>query len=185
MAGVRAGTGERLLDLHARVHRGSYRASPSRGAFIPKADGRPRPLGIAVLEDKVVQRAVVKVLNAVYEADFLGFSYGFRPGRSPHQALDALATGILKKLDADIRDYFTSLDQSWLVKFLGHRIKDKRVLRLIQKWLSAGVTWDGSWTASGQGDTAGSVDIAAPSEHLPALRPGPVGPPVEKAARPR
>ena len=138
-----------LRDLHARVHRGSYRAKPVRRAYIPKRDGRLRPLGVAALEDKIVQRAVVEVLNCIYEADFLGFSYGFRPGRSPHDALDALATGIRRRkvswlLDADIRDYFTSLDQSWLLKFLEHRIADKRVLRLIQKWLAAGVMRTGS-----------------------------------------
>jgi len=150
-----------LHDLHARLHRGGYRARPSRRAYIPKADGRLRPLGIAALEDKIVQRAVVEVLNAVYETDFLGFSYGFRPGRSPHHALDALAAGVLKKrvnwvLDADIRDYFTSLDQSWLLKFIKHRIADKRVLRLIQKWLSAGVIEDGTWAASDQGSPQGA-----------------------------
>jgi len=150
-----------LHDLHARLHRGAYRARPSRRAYIPKADGRLRPLGIAALEDKIVQRAVVEVLNAIYETDFLGFSYGFRPGRSPHHALEALAAGILKKrvgwvLDADIRDFFTGLDQSWLLKFLEHRIADKRVLRLIQKWLSAGVIEDGSWAASEQGSPQGA-----------------------------
>jgi len=150
-----------LHDLHARLRRGGYRARPSRRAYIPKADGRLRPLGIAALEDKIVQRAVVEVLNAVYEADFLGFSYGFRPGRSPHHALDALAAGVLKKrvswvLDADIRNFFTSLDHAWLLKFLEHRIADKRVLRLIQKWLSAGVIEDGAWTASDQGSPQGA-----------------------------
>jgi RNA-directed DNA polymerase len=134
---------DNLRDLHERVHRGSYRAKPVRRAYIPKRDGRLRPLGVAALEDKILQRAVVEVLNSIYETDFLGFSYGFRPGRSPHDALDALAAGILKKrvnwvLDADIRDYFTSLDWSWLLKFLEHRIADRRVLRLIQKWLGAG-----------------------------------------------
>src|ERR1700682_5299634 len=127
-----------LRDLHARVHRGAYRARPTRRVFIPKTDGRLRALGVAALEDKVLQRAVVEVLNAVYEQDFLGFSYGFRPGRSQHDALDALAVGISHKkvsfvLDADIRDFFGSLDQSWLLKFLKHRIADRRVLRLIQK----------------------------------------------------
>jgi group II intron reverse transcriptase/maturase len=150
-----------LRDLHARVHRGAYRARPSRRAYIPKADGRQRPLDIASLEDKIVQRAVVEVLNAIYEADFLGFSYGFRPGRSPHHALDALATGILRKqvswvLDADFRGYFTSLDHRWLVKFLEHRIADKRVLRLIQKWLSAGVIENGAWTACDEGTPQGA-----------------------------
>ena len=150
-----------LQDLHARLHRGAYRARPSRRAYIPKADGQLRPLGIAALEDKIVQRAVVEVLNAVYEVDFLGFSYGFRPGRGQHDALDALAAGILKRkvnwvIDADIRDCFTGLDQSWLVRFLEHRIADKRVLRLIQKWLRAGVVEGGSWTASDEGTPQGA-----------------------------
>jgi len=150
-----------LRDLHERVHSGAYRASPSRRVYIPKADGRQRPLGIATLEDKVVQRAVVEVLNAVYEVDFLGFSYGFRPGRGPHDALDALTVGIERKkvswvLDADIRDFFTSLDQSWLQKFLEHRIADKRVLRLIRKWVSAGVIEDGEWKASEVGTPQGA-----------------------------
>jgi len=150
-----------LRGLHARVHSGAYRASPSRRAYIPKADGRQRPLGIATLEDKIVQRAVVEVLNAIYEVDFLGFSYGFRPGRSPHDALDALTVGIKRKkvnwvLDADIRDFFTSLDHGWLQKFLEHRIADKRVLRLIRKWVTAGVIEDGKWTASTVGAPQGA-----------------------------
>ena len=150
-----------LRDLHDRVHSGRYRARPSRRAYIPKADGRLRPLGIAALEDKIVQRAVVEVLNAIYEADFLGFSYGFRPGRSPHDALDALAAGIERKkvnwvLDADIRDFFTSLDQGWLERFLEHRIADKRVLRLIRKWLSAGVIENGNWSESPEGSPQGA-----------------------------
>ena len=119
-----------LRDLHARVHRGAYRAMPTRRAYIPKPDGRLRPLGIAALEDKLLQRAVVEVLNAVYEADFLGFSYGFRPGRSQHQALDALVTGIERRkvswvLDADLRGYFDSIDRSWMLRFLEHRIADQ------------------------------------------------------------
>lgn len=138
----------RLQDLSDRLKRGAYRAKPVRRVFIPKADGRQRPLGIPTLEDKVVQRAVVEVLNAIYEVDFLGFSYGFRPGRSPHQALDALATGIQTRkvnwvLDADIRGFFDTLDHGWLVKFLEHRIGDQRIVRLIQKWLRAGVLEDG------------------------------------------
>jgi len=149
-----------LRDLHQRVHSGSYRARPSRRAYIPKADGRQRPLGIAALEDKIVQRAVVEVLNAIYEEDFLGFSYGFRPGRKPHDALDALATGITGKkvnwiLDADIRDFFTKLDQAWLMKFVEHRIADKRVLWLIRKWLAAGVIEDGSWSETPEGTPQG------------------------------
>ena len=150
-----------LRDLHARVHRGGYRARPSRRAYIPKADGRQRPLGIAALEDKIVQRAVVEVLNAVYEEDFRGFSYGFRPGRSPHDALDALTVGIERKrvnwvLDADIREFFTNLDHRWLVEFLEHRIADRRVLRLIQKWLAAGVVEDGQWSQTEQGAPQGA-----------------------------
>ncbi len=149
---------DNLEDLHARLHRGAYRASPSRRVYIPKPDGRNRPLGIATLEDKIVQRAVVEVLNAIYEEDFLGFSYGFRPGRSPHDALDALAVGIEKKkvnwiLDADIRGFYDAIDHGWLRKFVEHRIADKRVLRLIDKWVNAGVIEDGKWLAS---------DIGAP-----------------------
>ncbi len=150
-----------LRDLHARVQRGAYRAMPSRRVFIPKPDGRLRPLGVAALEDKIVQRAVVEVLNAVYEEDFLGFSYGFRPGRSQHDALDALAVGISRKrvsfvLDADISDFFTRLDQGWLERFLEHRIADKRVLRLIQKWLRAGVIEDGVWSSTQAGTAQGA-----------------------------
>jgi RNA-directed DNA polymerase len=150
-----------LQDLHERVQSGRYRAKPSRRAYIPKADGRLRPLGVASLEDKIVQRAVVEVLNAVYEVDFRGFSYGFRPGRGQHDALDALTVGIERKrvnwvLDADIRDFFSRLDQSWLRRFLQHRIADKRVLRLIDKWLAAGVIEDEAWSASEEGCPQGA-----------------------------
>jgi len=150
-----------LRDLHERVHRGAYRAKPSRRVFIPKADGRQRPLGIAALEDKILQRAVVEVLNAVYEHDFLGFSYGFRPGRSQHDALDALAVGIEKRkvnwiLDADIRGFYDAIDHGWMRKFVEHRIADKRILRLIQKWLNAGVVEDGAWSASEEGAPQGA-----------------------------
>jgi group II intron reverse transcriptase/maturase len=150
-----------LRDLHDRVHRGAYRARPSRRVYIPKVDGRQRPLGVAALEDKILQRAVVEVLNAVYETDFLGFSYGFRPGRSPHQALDALATGIVRKkvnfvLDADIRGFFDAIDHGWMLKFLEHRIADRRVLRLIRKWLKAGVIEDGEWSQTLEGSAQGA-----------------------------
>ena len=152
---------ENLRDLHARVHRGSYRAKPSRRAYIPKPDGRQRPLGIAALEDKILQRAVVEVLNAIYETDFLGFSYGFRPGRSPHQALDALAVAIGRRkvswiLDADIRGYFEHIDRSWMTRFLEHRIGDRRVLRLIQKWMSAGVIENGELVDTREGTPQGA-----------------------------
>ena len=150
-----------LQALHGRVQSGRYRASPGRRAYIPKADGRQRPLGIATLEDKIVQRAVAGVLNAVYEEDFRGFSYGFRPGRKPHDALDALAAGIYRKkvnwvLDADIRDFFGQLDRDWLGKFLRHRIADERILRLVSKWLAAGVIEDGTWTDSDRGSPQGA-----------------------------
>lgn len=137
-----------LQDLSHRLQRGAYRARPVRRVFIPKTDGRQRPLGVTALEDKIVQRATVEVLNAIYETDFLGFSYGFRPGRSQHQALDALYTGLLTRkvswvLDLDIRSFFDKISHEWLVKFVGHRIADRRVVRLIQKWLNAGVLADG------------------------------------------
>ena len=137
-----------LQDLSGRLKRGAYRAKPVRRVYIPKADGRQRPLGVTALEDKIVQRAAVEVLNAIYESDFLGFSYGFRPGRSPHHALDALYTGLLTRkvnwvLDLDICSFFDGLSHEWLVKFVEHRIADRRVVRLIQKWLNAGVLEDG------------------------------------------
>jgi group II intron reverse transcriptase/maturase len=152
---------DNLQGLHRRVQGGSYRARPTRRAYIPKPDGRARPLGIAALEDKIVQRAVVEVLNGIYETDFFGFSYGFRPGRSAHDALDALAFGIDRKkvswvLDADIRDFFGQLDHDWLLRFLKHRIADRRVLRLIQKWLAAGVIEDGIWSQTERGTAQGA-----------------------------
>lgn len=151
-----------LRDLHDRVHRGAYRALPSRRVFIAKTDGGLRPLGIAALEDKIVQRAVAEVLNAVYEVDFLGFSYGFRPGRGPHGALDALATGIMRKrvnwvLDADITGFFDSIDHGWLMRFAEHRIADRRILRLIQKWLRAGVIENGVRTMAAEGTPQGAT----------------------------
>lgn len=150
----------RLQDLADRLKRGAYRARPVRRVWIPKADGRQRPLGVPALEDKIVQRAVVEVLNAIYEQDFLEFSHGFRPGRSPHHALDALAVGITKRkvnwvLDADIRGFFDTLDHEWLVKFIEHRVADRRVVRLIQKWLKAGVLEDGRRTRSEIGTVQG------------------------------
>jgi group II intron reverse transcriptase/maturase len=152
----------RLQHLHSRVHTGTYRALPSKRAFIPKADGRQRPLGIAAVEDKVVQQAVVTVLNQVYEQDFVGFSYGFRPTRSQHHALDALWVGIMRKqvnwvLDADIRDCFGTLNHGWLMRFVEHRIADRRVLRLIRKWLRAGVSEDGHWSKTEVGTPQGAV----------------------------
>jgi group II intron reverse transcriptase/maturase len=152
---------ERLRDLHGRVQRGGYRARPVRRVLIPKADGRQRPLGVASLEDKLLQRAVVEVLNAIYETDFVGFSYGFRLGRSPHDALDALAVGIERRkvnwiVDADIHDFFTSLDWGWLERFLEHRIADRRILRLIGKWLKAGVIEGGEWSETVQGTAQGA-----------------------------
>jgi group II intron reverse transcriptase/maturase len=151
----------RLEDLHGRVQRGAFRVKPTRRSYIAKADGSLRPLGIAALEDKIVQRAVVEVLNAIYEEDFLGFSYGFRPGRKPHDALDALTVGIQRGrvnwvLDADIRDCFGSLDQQWLARFVEHRIADPRVLRLIERWLAAGVMEDGSWAPQDTGVPQGA-----------------------------
>src|SRR6266852_3060369 len=139
---------DNLQDLSHRLKRGAYRAKPVRRAYIDKNDGRKRPLGVPVLEDKIVQRATVEVLNAIYETDFLGFSYGFRPGRGQHNALDALYTGLLTKnvnwvLDLDIRSFFDGLSHEWLVKFIEHRVADRRVARLIQKWLNAGVLEDG------------------------------------------
>lgn len=152
---------ENLQDLAARLKRGAYRAKPVKRAYIPKPDGRQRPLGVTVLEDKIVQRTTVEVLNAIYETDFVGFSYGFRPGRSPHDALSALYAGIMTRkvgwvLDADIRGYFDAIDHEWLMKFIEHRIADKRVLRHIKKWLNAGVLEDGALRRSEKGVPQGA-----------------------------
>jgi RNA-directed DNA polymerase len=152
----------RIETLHAKVQSGAYRAQPSRRSYIPKEDGTKRPLAVAALEDKIVQRAVAAVLNAIYEEDFLGFSYGFRPGRGQHDALDALCVGIDSRkvsfiLDADIRSFFTEVSQEWVVRFLEHRIGDKRILRLIQKWLRAGILEDGVVTVEEKGTGQGSV----------------------------
>ena len=156
------GLEDRLEDLHGRIHRGAYRAKPSRRVWIPKADGRQRPLGIAALEDKIVQHAVGTVLNQIWEEDFLGFSYGFRPGRSQHDALDALYVGITQRkvnwvLDLDIKSFFDKIGHEWMVKFVEHRIGDQRIVRLIQKWLKAGVTECGQRIETEEGTPQGSV----------------------------
>ena len=158
------GTGleERLKDLHDRVHRGAYRAQPSKRTYIPKEDGRQRPLGIAALEDKIVQQALGTVLSSIYEEDFQGFSYGFRPRRGAHDALDALWVGLTRKkvswvLDADIRGFFDKVDHGWMLRFLQHRIADRRVLRLIRKWLKAGVSEEGTWSETKVGTPQGAV----------------------------
>jgi len=152
----------RIADLHDRLHRGAYRAKPSRRVWIPKPDGRQRPLGIASLEDKIVQQAVLWVMQSIYEQDFLGFSYGFRPGRSCHQALDALSVALTSKrvnwvLDADIEGFFDNINHAWLIKFLEHRIGDSRILRLIRKWLRAGVSEEGEWSRTEVGTPQGAV----------------------------
>ena len=157
-----SGVENRLVDLHGRVHRGAYRALPSRRVYLQKEDGRQRPLGVAALEDKIVQQAVVTILKQIYEEDFLGFSYGFRPGRSQHDALDALSYALLKKkvnyiLDADIRGFFDNLDKGWMIQFMEHRVADPRILRLIRKWLKAGVMEEGKWSEPQTGTPQGSV----------------------------
>ena len=153
---------ERLKDLHGRVHRGGYRAYPSRRVYLEKPDGRQRPLGIAVLEDKIVQGAVVRILNAIYEEDFLGFSYGFRPDRGAHDALDALSVALQFEkvgwvLDADIQNFFDTMSHEWTMKFIQHRVADPRILRLIQKWLKAGVSEEGQWSPTTIGTPQGAV----------------------------
>lgn len=153
---------ERLTDLHDRIHGGRYRAKPSKREWIPKPDGRQRPIGIAALEDKIVQKALVQVLEQIYEQDFLGFSHGFRPGRNQHHALDALYVAITQRkvswvLDADIRSFFDTLDHKWLLKFVEHRVADPRVLRLIRKFLRAGVSEDGQWSKTEVGTPQGAV----------------------------
>jgi group II intron reverse transcriptase/maturase len=149
-----------LADLSARLRRGAYRAKPVRRVFITKDDGRQRPLGVTALEDKIVQRATVEVLNGIYETDFLGFSYGYRPGKGQHHALDALYAGFLTTkvnwvLDGDLSSFFDGLDHQWLVKFIEHRVADQRVVRLIRKWLNAGVLEQGQWSCSEEGTPQG------------------------------
>jgi group II intron reverse transcriptase/maturase len=156
------GLEDRIRDLHARVHGGTYRAQPSKRIYLPKPDGRQRPIGIAALEDKIVQLALVTVLEQIYEEDFLGFSYGFRPGRSQHNALDALAVALRQRkvnwvLDADIRGFFDNINHDWMIQFLEHRIADRRVIRLIRKWLRAGVSEDGQWSPTTIGTPQGAV----------------------------
>ena len=161
MAGLRGRSRVPVRGLHKRVQRGAYRPQPSRRTYIPKADGKQRPLAVAALEEKIVQGATVMVLNAIYEGDFCGFSYGFRPGRGPHDALDALCIAIDKRkvnwiIDADIQNFFGAVSQKWLVRFLEHRIGDKRIIRLIQKWLRAGILEDGVVTVDDRGTGQGS-----------------------------
>ena len=153
---------ERITDLHGRIHRGAYRAKPSKRIYIAKPDGRQRPIGIASLEDKIVQKAVVWVLQCIYEKDFIGFSYGYRPGKSQHDALDALSVALTSKkvnwvLDADVEGFFDTIDHQWLIKFLEHRVGDTRILRLIRKWLRAGISEDGEWSETTVGTPQGSV----------------------------
>jgi len=179
-----------LADLHKRIHSNTYRAQPSRRQYIPKPDGQQRPLGIATLEDKIVQRAMVAVLNTIYEHDFLGFSYGFRPGRGQHDALDALAVGITRTkvnwiLDADIRKFFDSVSHEWLIRFLEHRIADPRVINLIRKWLKAGVMEDGVLHPTEEGTPQGAVVLALAGQHLSPLRLRPLGQPLAQTSRPR
>jgi RNA-directed DNA polymerase len=153
---------ERLADLHERVHSGSYRAKPSKRIYLPKPDGKQRPIGIAAMEDKIVQQAISWVLEQIYEEDFLGFSYGFRPGRSAHGALDAMWVAVMQRkvnwiVDADVRSFFDNLDHGWMKEFLEHRIGDRRVLRLIQKWLRAGASEEGKWSKTVVGTPQGAV----------------------------
>ena len=169
----------RLVDLHSRVHRGTFRAQPSRRVYIPKADGRQRPLGVAALKDKIVQQAVATILNQIYEVDFKGFYYGFRPGRSPHQALDALVVGLERKkvnwvLDADIRGFFDNMSHEWTTKFIEHRVADRRILRLIRKCSRRGI---GGWPVVGNeaGYAARSSGLIAARQRVSPLRVRPMG----------
>ena len=176
---------ENLQDLSTRLQRGSYKARPVKRVYIPKPDGRERPVGVTVLEDKIVQRATVEVLNAVYEEEFLGFSYGFRPGRNQHNALDAVTVGIERRkigwvLDADIQGFFDTIDHDWMMRFIEHRIADRRVHRHIKKWLNAGVLERPNVARQRGRHTARRGYITATGQHLPPLRARPVGAPVEE-----
>ena len=178
--------GARLRDLCMRIHTGRYRPQPVRRVYIPKADGGQRRLGVPTLEDKIVQSAVAELLSAIYEVDFLGFSYGFRPARNPHQALSAVHTAIMSQrvnwvLDADIRSFFDSVDHEWLLRMVAHRIADPRILRLIRQWLEAGILESDEWHEVDRGTPQG----AGISPLLLALRPRPLGPSVAAAARSR
>jgi RNA-directed DNA polymerase len=178
-----------LVELHSSIHRGTYRALPSRRRYIPKPDGRQRPLGIAALEDKIVQRAVVEVLNTIYEEDFLGFSYGFRPGRGQHDALDALAVGITRTkvnwiVDADIAGFFDAVSHEWLMRFVEHRIGDRRTNRLIRKWLKAGVMEDGELVTTETGTPQRGGCLATAGQYLSPLRLRPMGRPMGESAMP-
>ena len=173
------GLEDRLQDLHGRIHRGAYRAQPSRRVYLPKANGKQRPLGIAALEDKIVQGAVVTVLHQIYEEEFRGFSYGLRPGRSQHGALDALYVGIRGKkvnwiLDLDLKGFFDNIDQEHLMEMIERRIADTRILRLIRKWLNAGIIENGEWSEPEKGTPPGSGYFTAAGEYLSALRTRPV-----------
>ena len=176
-----------LDDLSGRLKRGAYRAKPVKRVYIPKSDGRQRPLGVTTLEDKIVQRATTTVLNTIYETDFMGFSYGFRPGRSPHDALNALNAAVMTKkvswvLDADIRGYFDAIDHEWLVKFIEHRVVDKRVLRHIKKWLNAGVLEEGARVVSEEGVPQGGQYQSVACQRLSSLRLRHLGAPLEANA---
>jgi len=152
----------KLQSLHVKIHTGRYKPQPSKRIWLLKPDGRQRPIGIAVVEDKIVQQALVWVIQSIYEEDFLGFSYGFRPKRHQHKALDALFVALTEKrvnwvIDADIKGFFDNIDHSWMMKFLEHRISDKRILSLVEKMLKAGVSDEGKWSASEMGSAQGSV----------------------------
>ena len=181
---------QRVTELHRMIHAGAYRATPSRRVYIPKADGRQRPLGIASIEDKIVQQAVVTVLSAIYEEDFLGFSYGFRPGRGQHDALDALTAGIKSRkvnwiVDADIRSFFDEIDHGWMLRFLEHRIADQRIIRLDPQMARSGSDRRRKADPCANGDSARGGGFATAGEYLPALRLRSLGSALAETARAR